>query len=300
MHIFAFKRNIDDFVEFIFTFEAANMAATTNQEAKELQRVREAFASIRRRAKALGIGDNVLTKSPSLKVLRSKKFSSLVLFGIVLTVFAVLIGAGTILFRRKVITHRMVYSFLADKVFDFDLEKESCFYPYPEIILDIFRPPVNCSICRDVHGVEKLSNLTQEEFSRKYAYTSRPVVITDGTKGWTAEKAFSFDYFKRVYDPNSPALDSQDSNCQFFPYKTNFRTLKEVFNMSEIDAKMKGKPWYIGWLVYLIILFKNWEKIVAFSNLNLIARIIPIFCLCSTVYIIIKSCSLNLTYEFSH
>lgn len=72
-------------------------------------------------------------------------------------------------------------------------------------------------------------------------------MITDGTKGWTAEKSFSFDYFKGVYGPNSPALDSQDSNCQFFPYKTNFRTLKEVFNMSKKDAEMKGKPWYIGW-----------------------------------------------------
>merc|ERR1712079_422385 len=115
----------------------------------------------------------------------------------------------------------------------------------------MFRPPVNCSICRDVHNVEKVSNLSQEEFTKKYAYTARPVVITDGTKGWTAQKVFSFNYFKGVYGPNSPALvsdsASREANCQFFPYQTKFDSLKEVFNMSKEDAEMNGKPWYIGW-----------------------------------------------------
>ena len=223
------------------------MATKTNDKDKELQALKAAFISIRRRAKTLGISDNDLLKSSSLKVLRSNRFGALFTFGIVLTVLAVLIGAGTVAYRKKYITHRMVYKFLAEKWFDMDLERESCFYPYPEIILDMFRPPVNCSICRNVHGVEKLSNLTKEEFFKNYAYTSRPVVIKDGTKDWSAQKVFSFDYFKGVYGPNSPALEALESNCQFFPYNTNFKTLKEVFNMPKKDSEMKGNPWYIGW-----------------------------------------------------
>lgn len=222
------------------------MAASVKENDKDLQAVRASFTAIRRRAKALGLNDSDLAKSSSLKELRRSR-SALVFLGIVLTSLAVIIGTGTVVYKKKIITHRMIYSYLADKVLDFDLEKESCFYPYPEIILDMFRPPVNCSICRNVHGVEKLSNLTPDEFYRKYAYTARPVVIKDGTKGWTAEKVFSFDYFRGIYGPKSPALDSHDSNCQFFPYKTNFKNLKDVFNMSTKDAEMKGRPWYIGW-----------------------------------------------------
>ena len=75
-----------------------------------------------------------------------------------------------------------------------------------------------------------------------FAYTGRPVVIVDGAANWTAMKEFSFSFFKDLYQ-------RQRSNCQFFPYQTEFRNLHEVFNMSEDRAQLKSgtPPWYVGW-----------------------------------------------------
>ena len=43
------------------------------------------------------------------------------------------------------------------------------------------------------------------------------------------------------------ALERVQSDCQFFPYKTNFNSLGEVLQMSKEREEGKGKPWYIGW-----------------------------------------------------
>lgn len=79
----------------------------------------------------------------------------------------------------------------------------------------------------------------------RYAYTGRPVVVTDGTISWPGREVFSFQFFKQLYN------QSQEQACQFFPYETEFRSLREVFDMREDRALMQDntKPWYIGWYV---------------------------------------------------
>ena len=132
---------------------------------------------------------------------------------------------------------------------DLDIDKENCLVELNDVFLDVVRPPVDCSICEKVETVDKVTNLSPELFELKYAYSGRPVVIEDGMKNWTARDTFSFDFFKNIYGEDSPALMNIESNCQFFPYKTNFGTLGEVFNMSKERADMKdnSEPWYIGW-----------------------------------------------------
>lgn len=220
--------------------------AGKNEKELGLQEVADAFRALRKKAKELGIKDSQLAKIAAVKSLQKKRLSCFVLASIVFGLVGILCGLGLILFQQGVISSRSLYS-AAQNVMDFDMDKDFCLIPYPEIILDMFRPPVNCTMCQDVHNVDRVSNLSKEEFVRKYAYTSRPVVITDGTKDWTASQHFSFNYFKSIYEPESPVLLSADQKCQFFPYQTNFKSLQEVFNMSEEDANMEGKPWYIGW-----------------------------------------------------
>ncbi|XP_020911008.1 bifunctional arginine demethylase and lysyl-hydroxylase JMJD6 isoform X2 [Exaiptasia diaphana] len=210
------------------------------------QQVLEAFKTLRLKARKLGIKDSTLSKVNSVSKL--KKPSRAMFFGAILVcALAIVIGCGVLAFKKEVITARMVAHFIADKILDFELEKETCFFPIPEIVLDIFRPPVDCSICKNVSSVDRVRNISPKEFLDKYAYTARPVVIEDGMSNWTAHKYFSFDFFKKIYSPNSPVMKSRDPQCQFFPYKTNFASLEEVFQMPEKDAKMEGKPWYIGW-----------------------------------------------------
>ncbi|KAK7086344.1 hypothetical protein SK128_012814, partial [Halocaridina rubra] len=79
-----------------------------------------------------------------------------------------------------------------------------------------------------------------------YAYSGRPVVVSDGQSNWTAPTTFSFEFFKSIYVEESPVLESAERDCQFFPYQTEFRNLRHAFNMSEARANMRGEPWYIG------------------------------------------------------
>ncbi|XP_043218451.1 uncharacterized protein LOC122379903 [Amphibalanus amphitrite] len=127
---------------------------------------------------------------------------------------------------------------------------EQCTIEMPPMMADLTTAPVNCSMCADIDRVDRVSNITPEEFEQKYAYSGRPVVVTDGTANWTAPRVFNFNFFKKLYGPSSPVIESTDNRgCQFFPYKTNFRSLREVFSMSQDRADMKPgeKPWYIGW-----------------------------------------------------
>lgn len=126
---------------------------------------------------------------------------------------------------------------------------ELCAVDPIDYIAEISRPPTSCDFCRNVSSVEKLDNVSPEYFEKVYAYSSVPVVITDGTKNWTASNVFSYDFFKSLYSKGSPALQNIEENCQFFPYKTNFSSLEEVFEMDDDRALMKdgSDPWYIGW-----------------------------------------------------
>ena len=130
-----------------------------------------------------------------------------------------------------------------------DLEQEQCLLPTTEIMLDVFRPPLDCSFCEGIHKEDRVANLTAEEFKDKYGYSGRVTVVTDGTKDWSASKFFSLGFFKKVYGKNSPVLESASKDCQFFRYNTDFNTMKEVFTMPKKMQKMEGKPWYIGWYV---------------------------------------------------
>ncbi|CAK9799342.1 hypothetical protein ANTQUA_LOCUS1995 [Anthophora quadrimaculata] len=117
-----------------------------------------------------------------------------------------------------------------------------CLADVPSFTQKIFRPAEDCSMCRNVQQVDRISNVDPAAFEERYAYSGRPVVITDATINWTATKVFSFPFFKSLYD-------GEDANCQFFPYKTEFKSLQDVFDMNVDRSSLeKGtKPWYVGW-----------------------------------------------------
>lgn len=124
----------------------------------------------------------------------------------------------------------------------------SCLIDQSEASLEFVRPLSNCTaMCAGMKEVPRLESITREDFISKYAYSGRPLVVTGVTKNWTALNVFSFKYFKKLYNSFEDAFDVQDSNCQFFGYKTNFQGLEQVFGMSKQRAALKGKPWYIGW-----------------------------------------------------
>lgn len=115
--------------------------------------------------------------------------------------------------------------------------------------IEIARPLTNCDCCRNLKEFPIERNISADDFVRKYAYTAVPVLIKDATQNWTAMRNFSFDFFKNLYTTTKDALTVIEEECQFFPYKTEFETLADVFNMSAERANFTPgeKPWYVGW-----------------------------------------------------
>ena len=211
---------------------------------------KEAFQRIVRRADALGVPPEKLAKLPVVQELQAPRMLWMKQWMRYALITCILLQVSLLTIwwtewpvNREGLIH---WWFNAQSL---DAEREPCLVELTESILDVTRPPVDCDICRGISEADRVAGLSQKDFEEKYAYSGRPVVITDGMKTWTAPKTFSFDFFKGIYSEDSPALYNMEMNCQFFPYKTSFMSLGEVFNMSDERAQMKegAEPWYIGW-----------------------------------------------------
>lgn len=103
-------------------------------------------------------------------------------------------------------------------------------------------------MCKNLYKVDKVANISTSDFNNNYLSKSKPVVVTDGTNGWSAIGLFSFDFFKNLY-LNADTDNYSKKECQFFPYKTEFKSLKEVLNMSTQRSRLAAgtSPWYVGW-----------------------------------------------------
>ena len=136
------------------------------------------------------------------------------------------------------------YAFNDLKLFD---ETSPCTIDNSLFVLEAARPITDCKMCEGITEVPKLSGLTVETFVNNFAFSSKPLVVKDATVNWTAMHEFSYEYFRKLYSESETALNVTDEECQFFPYKTEFYSLREVFNISKERAEFKAEPWYIGW-----------------------------------------------------
>ncbi|XP_066917836.1 uncharacterized protein [Clytia hemisphaerica] len=127
----------------------------------------------------------------------------------------------------------------------FNLES-SCLVHGTDLTIEMARPPVDCSVCNGISEVPIAYNMTKEYFIKHHAYSGVPVLIKGGVKHWSALETFDYKYFKQVYDDDA-LREFDDKPCQFFAYKTNFRTLEDVFSMSKKRAALKKDQWYVGW-----------------------------------------------------
>ena len=122
-----------------------------------------------------------------------------------------------------------------------------CFLDYPFDQTKVFREMEDCNFCKNVTQVNRVNNMSPEEFEIQYILKTKPVVVTDGTRGWSAPDVFNFNFFKKLYETTN--IENDDNECQFFPYKTEFKSLSEALNMSTDRSMLETgtKPWYIGW-----------------------------------------------------
>ena len=212
----------------------------------------EKIRSIIDKSKSIAVDD--IVKLPNYRglyatYLTKKKQRNCDVYLVLAVVFAVLAFSSTSVSHIGV-EYVLRYSY--DKLFSIDIDTEECLAPKLESLIDVFRPATSCDICRGMTHIERLANITREEFEGNYAYTNRPVIITDAMVDWLALEKFNFQFFKRLYRTNSSALRAVEENCQFFPYrnKDEFENLGDVFDMDLERAYMideNYRPWYVGW-----------------------------------------------------
>lgn len=119
------------------------------------------------------------------------------------------------------------------------------------LLLEVSRPAVNCDMCKNIEKMPTVNGdaMTKELFLSEYAYNGVPLLVKGGARNWTALTTFSYKYFKDLFEGTEGALEAVQNDCQFFPYKTNFLTMNDVFNMSEERSRLEPgeKEWYVGW-----------------------------------------------------
>ncbi|XP_064407010.1 uncharacterized protein LOC135351832 isoform X3 [Halichondria panicea] len=108
-------------------------------------------------------------------------------------------------------------------------------------------PFVDCKICKGVTHAPRLSNLSQEDFIRNYAYQSKPILVVGAASDWPALDLFSYDYFKDLYLSRPAALEGDNEQGQFFAYSSSINDLSDLFALPSEVASMSKEKWYIGW-----------------------------------------------------
>ncbi|XP_055378423.1 uncharacterized protein LOC129610094 [Condylostylus longicornis] len=120
-----------------------------------------------------------------------------------------------------------------------------CFVPNNYLVWEATRPISDCRFCSQVKGPLILQNLTREEFS-PFAYSSQPIIIKNAVGHWPAKKILNFTFLRDLYLKVPGALEE---DCQFLHFRSDFMTLREVFQMSDARSKFTDgyPPWYVGW-----------------------------------------------------
>merc|ERR1712183_64667 len=73
-----------------------------------------------------------------------------------------------------------------------DVDNDQCVVPAAEGVVDYFRPPVDCNLCKDVTGLTVVENITPEEFHKKFAFTMKPLLVKGGQKHWNAKNILAW------------------------------------------------------------------------------------------------------------
>ncbi|XP_054716588.1 uncharacterized protein LOC129226036 [Uloborus diversus] len=199
------------------------------------------FLEISRKCNKLGITSSELNELPSIKKLRRKNSRHGLLFWLIL----ISVAAIALAFGSQAVFRTFARAYFA--VRGYDVEEELCLFNMPAEVQNMFMPPVDCSMCRNLTIVERVRNISPTDFELRFAYSLVPVVVADGTLNWTAVDVFSFEFFRDLYMGSGEDIETDgewEKECQFFPYQTEFHSLKEVLSMSEERA---ARPWYIGW-----------------------------------------------------
>ena len=68
-------------------------------------------------------------------------------------------------------TRRQVAEYFFDYVLDENIDAAMCFLEIPDELIDVVRPPADCSVCEGMEAVDRVAGISPAIFEERYAYT---------------------------------------------------------------------------------------------------------------------------------
>lgn len=122
-----------------------------------------------------------------------------------------------------------------------------CYISNNYFVWEFTRPVSDCEFCRGIDSALVIENVTEEEFA-VFAYSSRPIIVKRAIEGSSAAHVFSLEFFRTLYEEIEGSYESVQEECQFLHFKSDFSSIKEVFEMSAGRRENReGGSWYVGW-----------------------------------------------------
>jgi hypothetical protein len=102
-----------------------------------------------------------------------------------------------------------------------------------------------------LQSVDKVANISPEDFKKNYYDTMNPLIITDLAKEWPAYTKWTWDYFKEIVGNEKVGLYNNVKSDAYTPINTadDYKTFGEY-----IDMIRKGPA---GWRIFLFNIFQH-------------------------------------------
>ena len=208
--------------------------------------VTEQLSSVFEAGKVSGLGEDDISQTIDLfyKEFSRKEKASMPLLQIVK--LSVLKAAYFLLYRLLPLA--LLLSSLYSQL-QLVIQKDPCLLAQP-MLHDFAAKIIDCNSCMNIKNAVTIDSISVMDFMNNHATSLQPVLMKGAASNWPATSIFSYEYFKGLYMKNPEAITHDREEGQFFPYSSGIFTLDEFLSLDNKTASLKGKKWYIGWLVY--------------------------------------------------
>jgi hypothetical protein len=103
----------------------------------------------------------------------------------------------------------------------------------------------------ELKAIDKVENISPEDFKNNYYDTMKPLIITGLAKQWPAYTKWNWDYFKQIVGNEKVALYNNVKSDAYTPINTadDYKTFGEYIDM------IKAGP--AGWRIFLFNIFQH-------------------------------------------
>lgn len=107
-----------------------------------------------------------------------------------------------------------------------------------------------------LHPVDRIENISSEDFKNNYYRPQKPLVITELAKSWPAYNKWSWDYFKQIVGDKKVALYNNVKSDAYTPINTadDYKTFGEYIDMIQAGPA--------AWRIFLFNIFDHAPQLI--------------------------------------